>query len=315
MPRRVKPACRLTSMVRLDGYGQEDDRPLDLIFRSVAGLKDRGRQGCLLSDVQYNDLIETAELKDPDDEARPDLNYFRLHVLKDCLHADQQPSRQQIHKEVTKTCDLVRDFLQRLASIGPLPHELTNIVCIEPLGPADVFSAFPKRLYDFAALSRYHAKTSPRPSKLDDAAASADRLARHLKYLDAAASEKILDALWLENVRGMRDLAAIAGVVLDAAICALKRSKKIGGPRPKTIIKEVVIWLGDWFERYGGEFTHTPRAKGEYDGRLHTAAARFVFRFLTMCDCSITETAVSQFMAEAIKFRRQRGRQAGETSS
>ncbi|MBB4365118.1 hypothetical protein GGD65_006182 [Bradyrhizobium sp. CIR18] len=306
MPKRVNPA-RMTGMVRLAGYGQEDDRSLDLFFGLNDGLKDRGHQGCLLSDAQFNDLVATAGAKRLDDRARVDLNEFRLHIFKDLLHAEQQPSPGQINKEMAKTCDLIHDFLQRLASIGSLPQEITYTVCIEPLAPPDVFSLFPERLYDFAALSSYHAKTSPRPRELDHAAASADRLARHLRNLDAAVGEKILDALWLKNVHGIRGLATIAGVVRDATTCALNRSKqKSGGPRPKTTIKQVVIWLGDWLERYGVRFTHTPRVKGHYDGRLHTPAACFVFRFLRMCDSSIKETTVSQLLADAVKFRRRR---------
>ncbi|MCK1473589.1 hypothetical protein IVB27_01905 [Bradyrhizobium sp. 197] len=302
-------------MVRLDGYGQEDDRPLELIFRSAAGLNDRGRQGFCLSDAQYKDLIEILpELEGVDDRARAELNFFRDHVLRDCLQADQQPTRAQTHIALTETRHLARDFLYRSTGIGPLPVWAADVACTEPLGPASVFSALPEQLYGFATQARRQAKASPQTG-LDDLAAMVDRLATHLKYLDAEPQKTIYDAL-PRDVYRMRNFADAVAVVrtLDGAITsALEGSKEVGGPRPKTTIKQVVIWLGDWVERYNGEFTHTPRVNGHYDGRVHTPAARFVFRFLKMCDCAITETAVSQFMAYAIEFKKER--QAGETSS
>jgi hypothetical protein len=45
MPRRVDPAWGWSGMVRLDGYGKEDDRTVGLCRSSDADLKDRGRQG------------------------------------------------------------------------------------------------------------------------------------------------------------------------------------------------------------------------------------------------------------------------------
>jgi hypothetical protein len=71
---------------------------------------------------------------------------------------------------------------------------------------------------------------------------------------------------------------------------------------------QAVISLGDLIEAYGGKFTHTPRVKGQYDGRLHTPAAGLVFRFLRLRDSRVTETAVSQLMADAIEYRNDRDR-------
>ena len=66
---------------------------------------------------------------------------------------------------------------------------------------------------------------------------------------------------------------------------------------------QATVWLGNVFESYGGRFTHNPYVKTEYDGRPHSAAGRFVLEFLRTCDSTITETAVSYCMAEAVRFR------------
>jgi hypothetical protein len=311
-------------MVRLNGYGKEDDRTVGLCRSSDADLKDRGRQGFLLSEAQRNDLIDGIELPRLSEfsETRfwAQLNFVRERVLKDCLRHDQQPSRAQVHKGMAELLRLIRDFHQRLAPIGALPNWSTDTICIASEGLAGVFYGLPEQLYQFASHARHEGKTRQHADYLALAEA-ADRLAQHFKYLDFEAKDKIFDALPRTSdyrVRSLTDAIHIVQTLEITVADVLEQSKKIGGPPPKTAMRHVVVLLGDLIEACGGKFTHTPRLKGHYDGRPHTPAAQFVFKFLKMCDSRIIETAVSQLMANAIEYRNERDRQAPparETSS
>ena len=324
MPRRVDPAWGWTGMVRLEGFGEEDDRGIELSLLSNGELKDRGRQGFLLSEAQRNYLIDGFKLprlsEDSEKQFWAQLNAEREFVLKDCLRKDQQPSRAEVHKGLTDILRLTRDFHQRLAKIRPLPDWSIDATCHAPTGPASAFYALPEQLYAFASQARHEGKRRHDTDYLTFAD-SADRLAQYVKYLDFESKEKVYDALSRTSdyrLRGLTDAVQIVQTTELAIAGALEKSKKVGGPRAKTAMLQVVISLGDLIEAYGGKFTHTPRLKVHYDGRLHTPAARFVFKFLKMCDSRITETAVSQLMARAIRYRNERDRQsspARETSS
>jgi hypothetical protein len=47
-------------------------------------------------------------------------------------------------------------------------------------------------------------------------------------------------------------------------------------------------------------FTHTPRAKTDYDGTPHSAAGRFVVDFFEMCDPELRAHSISSAMAKVI---------------
>ncbi|WP_409192583.1 hypothetical protein [Bradyrhizobium sp. RDM4] len=178
----------------------------------------------------------------------------------------------------------------------------------------------PETLYGFAARARHEAKYNGAPSAhLDAFAEAADGLAPVLKWLDFVSQDLLSSALPQTNdyaVRSVADAVRIAQLLDGAAATALEKSKKRGGPMPKRVMKQAVIWLAELWEHYGGEFTHNPRIKTDYKGRPQTPAGQFAFKFLKMCDSSIRETTVSQFMAEAVKFRNRPPQlAAGETSS
>jgi len=314
MPRRVDPAWGRAGMVRLPGYGKEDDRTVGLSRSCDGDLKDRGQQGFLLSEAQRTYLIDGLELPRLSESSEQlfwaELNFCRESVLKDCLRNDQQPSRAQVHKGMAEVLRLIRDFHQRLAQIGPLPDWSSDTACVPSEGLAGVFCSLPEQLYQLACYSRYEAKTR-QDARYLVLAESADRLAQHFKYLDSESKDKTFDALPRTSdyrVRSLTDALHIVQTLETAITGALEQSKKIGGPRAKTGMLQAVISLGDLIEAYGGKFTHTPRVKGQYDGRLHTPAAGLVFRFLRLCDSRVTETAVSQLMADAIEYRNDRDR-------
>lgn len=163
------------------------------------------------------------------------------------------------------------------------------------------------RLYGFASRARHEAKCNDRPAaQLVAFAAAADRLAWELKWGDVAPQAKISKALpptYDYAVSSLADAVQIAQRLELALGSALAHSKKCGGPVPRRIMRDAVVRLAELLEYYGGRFTHNPRIKTQYEGRPQTAAGHFVFEFLYMCDSSIIETAVSQFMAQAVRFR------------
>jgi hypothetical protein len=86
----------------------------------------------------------------------------------------------------------------------------------------------------------------------------------------------------------------------DAVSEALAAGRRRGGPRPFPELCQAVAWLREVFERCGGAFTHTPRAKTHYDGTPHSAAGRFVLAFFAMCDPKLCAGSISSAMATVI---------------
>lgn len=134
-----------------------------------------------------------------------------------------------------------------------------------------------------------------------------------LKWLDFVSQHLLSNALRQTNdyaVRGLADAVRIALRLEHAATSALESRNKRGGPRPKRMMIQAVVWLAELWEYYGGTFTHNPREKTEYKGQPQSPAGQFVTKFLKLCDSEITLTAPSQFMAAAVAFRNRRQRQA-----
>jgi hypothetical protein len=303
-------------MVRLD-RARYDRRSFDFTRHPPEKRRtDRGRQGFRLSGAQFADLLASVRppgLAGHHREFRAQLNHIREIVLQDCLQMDQQPSRSEVRVALVQVRKQTRVFLECAATIGPRDWR-AEARAIEPEGPLNVFCAMPEVLYDFASHARFEAKHCDAPGlQLVAFAEAADRLAQLLKWLDFVSKDKASRALPQTADYAVQSLADAVRIAqrLDVALgMAIEQSKKCGGPVPKRIMKHAVVRLADLLEYYGGEFTHNPRVKTHYDGRPHTPAGRLAFIFLHMCDASIMETAVSQFMADAVAFRNRRRRQS-----
>lgn len=308
-------------MVRLDGFGKVDQHDtLELACRSEQQRQDdEAARGFLLNNTQVAALnVHLPRLAGYEEQCRAELNDVREIVLQELLQADQQPSRRQVHEDMAKMLRLVRGFLELAAALGPIPDWCVEIPSSEPEGPLSTFRILPEALYSFASRAEREAKCCDAPAaQLLAFAAAADRLAWELKWGDVVFQGKVSKALLHTYDYAVNSLADAVRIAqrLDVALgSALKQSKRCGGPVPRRTMKYATVRLADLLEYYGGKFTHNPRIKTEYKGRPQTAAGQFVFKFLKMCGSSIAETTVSQFMAEAVRFRRRR-RQSGKTSS
>lgn len=319
MARRVhRQDERRGGMVRLDGFGKVDQHAGPELAFSEQRQVDGEARGFLLNNAQFAELSpHLPELAGQEEQCRAELNGIREIVLQDLLQTDQEPSRREVHQEMAKVLRLLRDFLERAIGLGPRTDWRVETPSSEPEGRLSAFRILPETLYDFASRARRETKCGDAPAaQLLAFAAAADRLAWELKWGGAVPPEKTSKALsppYDYAVSSLADAVRIAQQ-LDAALgAALERSKKCGGPMGRRTMKYATVRLLELLEYYGGKPRHNPRIKTEYKGRPQTAAGQFVFKFLKLCDSSIAETTVSQFMAEAVRFRR-RPRQAGHTS-
>lgn len=316
-------------MVRLDGWGKFDDRERggnNDRKKEHRANPDRGQQGFLLSDLQFDsltNLLDLSEFSPRRMQLRVDLDCIRAFVLKSLLQSSQKPTRPEIHKALAEFARRLGVFLEQTAELGSLPDwSLADPAAIEGPSPFRVFMTLPRRLRSFAERARSEARMNDdRAGLLITVADAADGLADILMALDFASQDDVLKHLtWtadyhLDSLDGAVRIVQRLGVAVDNTLTA---GKKRGGPRPQNDLKQATVWLGNVFESYGGRFTHNPCEKTHYDGRPHTAAGKFVLEFLRTCDLTITEQTVSQYMAEAIRFRRRaRGskRVSRETSS
>jgi hypothetical protein len=256
-------------------------------------------------------------------ELRADLDFVREFVLKGFLQDAQKPTRPEIHKALAEIGQRLRMFLDRIADLGSVPSwPLADSAAIEGPSPFRVFIALPGRLRSCAERARSEARMdNDCAARMIALAEAADGLADILMALDFVSKDDVLKHLpWTADYHLDRLDEAVGivrrfGVAVDAALAA---GKKRGGPTPQKDLKQATVWLGNAFESYGGRFTHNPYDKTKYDGRPHSAAGQFVLNFLRTCDSTITEQAVGQYIAEAIRFRnRARSGQRGsrETSS
>jgi hypothetical protein len=329
MPRRVDARWGRTGMVRLHGFvkfdnrenGSSNDRNKDEHANS-----DRGQQGFLLSDPQFDSLANLLDLSESSPrriQLRTDLDCIRAFVLKSLLQSSQKPTRPEIHKALAEFARRLGVFLKQTAELGSLPDwSLADPAAIENPSPFHVFITLPRRLYSCAERARSEARNdNDRAVSMIALAGAAEGLADILMELDFASQDDVLKHLpWTADYHLDRLDEAVRIVKrLEIAVDeALAAGKKRGGPNPQKDLMQAIVWLGNVFESYGGRFTHNPYVKTEYDGRPHSAAGRFVLEFLRTCDSTISEQAVSQYMAEAIRFKkRARSGQRGnrETSS
>lgn len=274
------------------------------------------------SDAQFKKLIEGAQLpRLPGREAEccARLNRIGEVVRRDRLQAKEQPSWAEVHKALAEVRCRARGFLECAANLVPLPHWAVEQPSLAPEGPLNVFCAMPETLYGFAAQARHEAKHSGAPTaQLLAFAGAADRLAPALKWLNFVSQHFLSKALRQTNdyaVRSLADAVRIAQRLDDAVGVTLESRRKRGGPPPKPIMTQAVVWLAELWEYYGGNFTHNPRAKTEYKGQPQSPAGRFVAKFLAMFEPGIRDTAPSQFIAAAVAFRNRRRRQSAAAPS
>jgi hypothetical protein len=304
-------------MVRLDGFRKIDDRkekndpnnPNEEQRREQSN-KDRGRQGFLLNDLQFESLAGGLDLSESSrcTQLRVDLDAIREIVLQGFLQDAERPTWPEIHKALAATARRLRVFLDQISDLGSLPDwSLADSAAIERPSLFHVFITLPWRLRSCAERARSEVSlNSDYAALLIAVAHAADSLADILIALDFASKDDVLEHLprtydyHLDRSDEVVLILRRLEVAVDEALAA---GKKRGGPRPQKDLKQATVWLGNLFESYGGRFTHNPYEKTKYHGRPHSAAGRFVLAFLRTCDSTITEQAVSQYMAEAIAFR------------
>ncbi|WP_439369392.1 hypothetical protein [Bradyrhizobium sp. DASA03120] len=307
-------------MVRLDGQC-DPHKCAALAANSELRQEDRAPPSRLLSDAQFAELrAHLPPLAGRDAECRAWLDRIREVVRQDSLQMAQQPSRREVHAGLAALQQLVRDFLERVAVLGSLPDWQVEQASMAPDGPLNVFCAMPTALYHFARCARHQAEcSSGLDAHLVAFAAAAVDLADGLKWADVVSQGKASDALPQTGDYAVRSWADVVRIAqrLDVALgAALKTSKRCGGPVPKRIMVQAVVWLAKLWEYYGGEFTHNPYVGTRYDGEPQTPAGHFVVKFLGTCDSGLFATAVSQFIAQAVASRNRRRRQlSGVTSS
>jgi hypothetical protein len=299
-------------MVRLDDWRNPDGA--ELARDSEQREEDHAPAGGPLSDAQWAELrAHLPPLAGRDAECRAWLDHIRYVVRQDRLQTAQQPRRREVHEALAALRRRVRDFLETLAALGPLPDWREEQSPLAPDGPLNVLCAMPEALYGCASWARQQARCSNGlTARLTAVAQAADHLADGLKWADFVSKGKASDALPQTGDYGVRNLADAVHIAqrLDVALeSALQRSKKRGGPVPKRVMVQAVVWLAELWEYYGGDFTHTPYIKTHYDGAPQTPTGHFVVKFLRMCVPSLLATTVSQFMADAIAFSNRRRQQ------
>ena len=259
MPSRLDARWGRTGMVRLDGRGKLDARENgtnDNRKEDQRAKLDRGYQGFLLNDAQFNTLIEgldRSKYLGHHAQLRAELNFIREFVLKSYLRGAEIPTRAEINKALAETGRQLRIFLDRIADLGSVPNwPLADTAAIESPSPFRAFMTLPWRLRSCAERARSEARmNNDHDALLIAVADAADGLADILMALDFASKEDVLKQLpWTDDyyldcldeaVRIVRRL----GVAVDEALAA---GKKRGGPRPQNDLKQAVVWLGNVFE-------------------------------------------------------------------
>jgi hypothetical protein len=273
----------------------------------------------LFSDSEFESLIahlassNVSLLKRP---LRSNLDFVRELVVKSTLFESQKPSRRAIHEALKIIGNRLRSFLDATADLDEPTLRKLESVNILGVGHATAFQVFlslPLALRGLAASARSTARVKKtRGDHLLTFSASADDLADALHFLDFATQSELLRFLpWTSDyhLQSLKQVVHIAGRAIDATERALKTGKKQGGPKPIGEMKHVVVRLAEIVEACGGNFTHTPYAKTEYDGEPHSKAGQFVQDFLTICDPSIRPKQISHWMAGFIHSRNAPSRQ------
>jgi hypothetical protein len=311
MPRRMNVAWGWSGMVCVRGYGQATNEMA--ARRATLAQFGRADNSCLFSDSEFESLIAHLNfsgcslLKQP---LRSNLDFVRELVVKSSLFESQKPSRRAIHEVLKIVGNRLRSFLAATANLDKptiRDLELEKILGVGHATAFQVFLSLPLALRALATSARSIARAKqPHTNGLLVFSSSADDLAEALHFLGFAFQSEVLRFLPWSNdyhLQSLNEVVYIAQRVLEATGRALEVGKKRGGPKPIAEMHHVVVRLAEIFEACGGKFTHNPYDKTKYDGRPHSAAGRFVLEFLRTCDSTITETAVSYYMAEAVRFR------------
>jgi hypothetical protein len=179
---------------------------------------------------------------------------------------------------------------------------------IEAPSPFRMFMSLPERLRVVADIALE--SVTPAQSADGDRAVSllslserAVVLADVLYHLDHASQDDVINRLpWTRDydMDTFAEVARLTQMLGDAVSDALAVGRRRGGPRPFGELLQAVAWLREVYERCGAEFTHTPRAKTDYDGTPHSAAGRFVVDFFEMCDPELRAHSISSAMAKVI---------------
>ena len=131
MPRRVDARWEWTRMIRRDGRGQFDTRENGSNSdrkRDEQANPDRGHQGFLLNDSQFESLIgalDRSKYLSHQVQLRAELDFVREFVLKSHLRNAQIPTRAEINKALMETGRQVRVFLDRINDLAFFQHWLS----------------------------------------------------------------------------------------------------------------------------------------------------------------------------------------------
>ena len=190
-------------MVRLDSSGKFDDREKGGNSDRKKDRRvnpDRGQQGFLLSDLQFDSLTNLLDLSESPPrrmQLRADLDCIREFVLKSYLRDAQTPTRAEVNKALAETERQLRVFLDRIADLSSLPvWPLADPAGIEGPLPFHVFLTLPWRLRSCAERARSEARmNNDRAGLLITVADAADGLADILMALDFASQDDVLKHL------------------------------------------------------------------------------------------------------------------------
>jgi hypothetical protein len=311
MAKRAKPAWGSLGVVCIRGAEQTDDQ---LIERGIVfGEQGRGDRGCVLSDAQFDRLA--AHLKVTDStlmaEVRARLDFIRKFYLTSRIYEAASPTQAERNAALAVVKVHIGAFRTAVDALGPLPEwSLSELNAIEAPSPFRMFMfmSLPERLRvvaDIASESVTPAQSADgdRAVRLLSLSERAVVLADVLYHLDHASQDDVINRLpWTRDydMDTFAEVARLTQKLGDAVSDALAAGRRRGGPRPFGELLQAVAWLREVYERCGGEFTHTPRAKTDYDGTPHSAAGRFVVDFFEMCDPELRAHSISSAMAKVI---------------
>ncbi len=322
MAKRARPRWGCLGVVCIRGAGQTDEQ---LVERGIApGEQGRGDRGCVLSDAEFARLaahLKVTELTRMA-EVRAWLNFIRKFYLTSRLYEAASPTQAERNAALAIVKDHIEAFRVAVDALEPIPDwSLSDGSAIENPSPFCMFMTFPGRLRVLAEIASENVTPAQSPDR-DQAALllslshCAMVLADALFCLDHASEDDVTNRLpWTPDYEmdSFAEVARLTQRLGDAVGEALVAGRRRGGPRPFRELPQTIAWLAEVYERYGGQFTHTPRLKTQYDGTPHSAAGRFVVDFFDMCDRELRAHTISSAMAEVI-FVHSAHREAGGLS-
>jgi hypothetical protein len=313
MAKRAKPAWGNLGVVCIRGHGQTDDQ---LIERGIVlGEQGRGDRGCLLSDAQFKRLAAHLKVTEPTlvAEVREHLDVICKFYLRGRLYEAASPTQAERNAALAVVKDHIGAFCAAVDALEPLPEwSLLEPNAIEDPSPFCMFMSLPERLCVVADIA-LESVTPTQSADGDQAArlrALSERamvLAAVLCHLDHASQADVISRLPWTREYDMDTFAEVVRLTQklgDAVSEALAAGRRRGGPHPFHELCQAVAWLREVYEHCGGAFTHTPRAKTDYDGTPHSAAGRFVLDFFAICDPELRVQSISSAMAAVISGRR-----------